>query len=133
MRSYQVSLPWQELVQVREEAFHPALLQRFFTPLACNVALTVVLLNPVPWQAEQLRLRCLECSPVAGGSPWQLPHLGAGAGVGAGVTFASASAIPWTWLELREERVPIPPALVSMPVWILEALAPALLEVASGA
>jgi hypothetical protein len=59
----------------------------FLTPLLCVVALTVVLLNPLPWQEEQERLRWSEWEPVPGGLPWQLVQdcVGGGVGVGDGV------------------------------------------------
>ena len=86
----------------------------------------------MPWQVAQERLRCLECLPVAGGMAWQLPHAGVGAGVGVGVVMTRALAIAWMSVVLSDESEPMPPTLPLMAVCILVAVAPSLLEVASG-
>jgi hypothetical protein len=41
-RGYQDLLPWQELVQVRFDAFQPMLATRFLIPLLCVAGFTVL-------------------------------------------------------------------------------------------
>jgi hypothetical protein len=57
---------------------------------------------------------------------WQLPQ--AGVGVGDGVTPARAVAMAEIWVEVSEDREPMPPVLLVMAVWMRLVVAPALLE-----
>jgi hypothetical protein len=63
---------------------------------------------------------------------WQLPHAGGVVVVGAGVTVARAAAMADTWVEVREEREPMPPVLLVIAVWIWTALLAGLLVLVSG-